>query len=245
VLARGASLALFVALWWLIAQKAGSATLPGPLAVLRVAASDTLSGEMPRQIGITLLRVASAFLLAMALGTALGYAAGRSRRFDALLDPWLVIALNLPLLVVVLLVFIWLGLNEAAALLAIVIAKTPTVTVMLREGARALDPDLDEMAAVFRVPAPRRLRRLVLPQLAPYLAAAARAGLSVTWKIVLVVELLGRPNGVGFALNMAFQTFDVASILAYGLCFAALMLLVETLVLQPWERHARAWRRRA
>jgi NitT/TauT family transport system permease protein len=82
----------------------------------------------------------------------------------------------------------------------------------------------------------------VLPQLLPYLAAAGRSGLSITWKIVLVVELLGRPNGVGYVLNLYFQNFNVTGILAYGLTFAALMLLVEAVLLQPLERRASGWR---
>ena len=86
---------------------------------------------------------------------------------------------------------------------------------------------------------------MTTPQLLPYLAAAARSGLSITWKIVLVVELMGRPNGVGFVLNMYFQSFDVTGIVAYGLGFAAIMLVVETALLQPWEKRANAWRRRA
>ncbi len=240
---RAASLLALVALWWLAARLGGSPQLlPGPLAVARVAARLLADGSMARNIGATLLRVAAAFTLSMAAGVALGTLAGRSARANALIDPWLVVALNLPVLVVVVLAYIWVGLNETAAVLAVTIAKMPTVIVTLREGARALDPGLDEMAAAFRVPAGRRLARLVLPQLLPYLAAAGRGGLSITWKIVLVVELFGRPNGVGFALNLFFQDFDVAAILAYGMVFACLMLVVETALLQPLERWANGWR---
>ena len=62
---------------------------------------------------------------------------------------------------------------------------------------------------------------------------------------MLIVELMGRPNGVGFELNVFFQAFDVAGVLAYGFSFAAIMLLIETAILQPWERHVNAWRRNA
>jgi NitT/TauT family transport system permease protein len=118
----------------------------------------------------------------------------------------------------------------------------PTVVVTVREGARALNPAFDDLAQVFQLTHWRRLRRVVLPQLAPYLAAAARGGLSVTWKIVLIVELLGRSNGIGFALNLFFQNFNVAGILAYGLSFAGIMLLLEFFVLQPLEQRVNAWR---
>jgi NitT/TauT family transport system permease protein len=241
---RVLSLAGFLGLWWagaLLADK--PALLPGPAAVLGFAWRATLSGAMPRNIAFTGLRVAAAFTISMLIGAAVGYLAGRSPRADMLIDPWLVILLNLPVLVVVVLCYIWVGLNDIAAVLAVALVKIPTVVVTVREGARALDPGFDELATVYRVPLGPSIRRIVVPQLAPYLAAAGRSGLSITWKIVLIVELLGRPNGVGFALDELFQTFNVAGILAYGLSFAALMLLVEGALLRPWEERANAWRR--
>src|SRR5277367_4242968 len=82
-------------------------------------------------------------------------------------------------------------------------------------------------------------------RLAPFFAAATRSGLSLLWKIVLVVELMGRPNGVGFEINIAFQLFDVALLLAYALPFTAIMLIIETLLVQPFERHVSRWRPQA
>ena len=69
-----------------------------------------------------------------------------------------------------------------------------------------------------------------------------RSGLALIWKIVLVVELLGRSNGVGFQLNIFFQFFDIGSILAYTLAFAAVILLVEAVGMRPLERRITRWR---
>jgi NitT/TauT family transport system permease protein len=85
--------------------------------------------------------------------------------------------------------------------------------------------------------------RYILPQMYPYLAAAARSGLALIWKIVLVVELLGRSSGVGFQLGLFFQLFDVASILAYSIAFIVLIQAIELGLLQPLERRATRWRR--
>ena len=98
------------------------------------------------------------------------------------------------------------------------------------------------MARVFRMSPWGRLRHVVLPQLAPHLAAAARAGIALTWKIVLVVEFLGRSTGIGFKIHLYFQMFDVTMVLAYALAFVAVMLAVEALLLQPFEVRARRWR---
>lgn len=239
------SLGGMAASWQLAAMLAGPRSLPAPLDVLRRLLVEAQSGALAFQLGVTLLRVAASFTIAMAIGTALGVVMGRSRLVDRLADPWLVLLLNLPALVVIVLAYIWIGLNEIAALVAVALNKIPNAIVTMREGARTLDPQLDEMAAVFRVPFGRRLRHMLIPQLAPYLAATARSGLSLVWKIVLVVELLGRSNGVGFEINLAFQLFDLTLLLAYALPFVALMLAVEFLVLQPWERNVSRWRSRA
>ena len=63
------------------------------------------------------------------------------------------------------------------------------------------------------------------------------------WKIVLVVELLGRSSGVGFVIGSAFQLFDVSTILAYALAFVAVIQMIEFLILQPYERRLNRWRR--
>ena len=202
------------------------------------------SGALAFNLGATLARVAAAFVIAMALGSVIGIVMGRSPIANRLGDPWLIVLLNLPALVIIVLAYIWAGLTETAAVGAVALNKLPVATVTVREGARSLDMGLDEMAYVFRMGSWTRMRHIVLPQLAPYLAAAARSGLSLVWKIVLIVELLGRPNGVGFEIGVAFQLFDVTRILAYALAFVAVMLAVETLLVQPLERHIARWRLR-
>jgi NitT/TauT family transport system permease protein len=167
---------------------------------------------------------------------------GRVRLIDRIGDPWLIVLLNLPALVVIVLAFIWGGLTEIAGILAVAVNKLPNTIVTVREGSRALDRELDEMVRVFGVPRWKVLRHVVLPQLAPYIAAAGRSGLSLVWKIVLIVELLGRPNGVGFEIGTAFQLFDVTLILAYALSFVVVILLIETLLVQPIERRVSRWR---
>lgn len=241
---RLASLILFVAIWWVASLFAGAQMLPGPERVLGTIIAEARTGELFFQLGATLLRVFFAFTLAMVVGTAIGLLMGRFKLVDRLGDPWLIVLLNLPALVIIVLAFIWGGLTEIAAVLAVAINKLPNAVVTVREGARALDPGLDDMAQVFAMPRWKALRHVVLPQLAPYIAAAARSGLSLVWKIVLIVELLGRPNGVGFEIGIAFQLFDVTLILAYALTFVVVILAIETLLVQPIERRASRWRNR-
>jgi len=240
---HGLSLLLLFAAWQVAAGLADLRVLPAPGAVLAAMAAGAADGELLHHLGVTLARVAASFALAMTIGTGVGLALGRSALLDRLFGGWLLFFLNLPALVVIILSYVWFGLSETAALFAVAASKIPNVAVVLREGARTLDPDLRDMARVFRFGQWRTVRHVVMPQLAPFLLAAARSGLALIWKIVLVVELLGRSDGVGFQLHVQFQLFDVTAILAYALAFIAVVQLIEWGVLQPIEHRLARWRR--
>jgi NitT/TauT family transport system permease protein len=246
--------------WWVLSQRAlsvvallvaweiaslliGSRRLPSPASVAAILGAEIANGEIPYHTAITLGRVAASFIVAMVIGTAIGIAMGRVRALDQFFDGWLVVFLNIPALVTIVLCYIWFGFSEVAAVAAVAINKIPTVAVTMREGARALDRDYLEMAQVFRLGRWKTLRHVVLPELAPFLIAAARSGLALIWKIVLVVELFGRSNGVGFQINTLFTFFDVAGILAYTIAFIVVIQAIELLVLGPLERRAKRWRR--
>lgn len=238
------SLAAFVALWALAAAYVGSRHLPGPGAVLDVLLSEAASGALWHHLSVTLLRVTAAFTVAMLIGAAIGIAIGSYKIADRFFDPWLILFLNLPALVIIALCYVWFGTTELTAITATAINKIPNVAVQMREGARNLSKDLAEMANIYGFGKWKTLRHVTLPQLAPFWAAAARSGLALVWKIVLVVEALGgHSTGVGHQIHTAFSSFDVPMILAYALAFIIVIQIVEFGVLQPLQARLNKWRR--
>ena len=237
------SLILFLLLWHGLALILDQHTLPPPTLVLQVLKQQILSGELPYHLGITLLRLIISFSIAMLIGCSIGILLGRHQTLDYFLDQWLVIFLNVPALVTIILCYVWFGLSESAAILAVVINKIPNVIVTIREGTRTLDQDLLEMARCYHFSQRKTFCHVIWPQLYPFVMATTRSGLALIWKIILVVELLGRSNGMGYQLNIYFQLFDVASILAYTVAFIAIIQLIEMLILKPLDKNAKKWRR--
>jgi NitT/TauT family transport system permease protein len=237
------SLLAFLVLWQGLAVYLNNNTLPTPEAVALVFWQACMSGQLPFHLGVTLLRLIISFAIAMLLGCAIGIVLGRNKKLDAFFDNWLVIFLNVPALVTIILCYVWFGLIESAAILAVVINKLPNVIVTIREGTRALDQDLLDMARCYRFGKRKTLVHVIWPQLHPFVMGATRSGLALIWKIILVVELLGRSNGMGYQLHLFFQLFDVASILAYTIAFVAVIQLIELLILKPLDKKALRWRR--
>ena len=237
------SLLALIVVWQVLALYLNNHLLPAPALVAKVFWQECVTGQLPYHLGVTLLRLVVSFSVAMVLGCAIGILLGRSKKLDAFFDNWLVIFLNVPALVTIILCYVWFGLVESAAILAVVINKLPNVIVTIREGTRTLDQDLLDMARSFQFSKRKTLVHVIWPQLHPFVMGATRSGLALIWKIILVVELLGRSNGMGYQLHLFFQLFDVASILAYTIAFVAVIQLIELVILKPLDRKSLRWRR--
>jgi len=237
------SLLVFLAVWQGFAVYLHNNTLPTPETVAKVFWQACATGQLPFHLGVTLLRLIVSFAVAMLVGCAIGIALGRNKKLDAFFDNWLVIFLNTPALVTIILCYVWFGLVESAAILAVVINKLPNVIVTIREGTRTLDQDLLDMARCFHFNKRKTLAHVIWPQLHPFVMGATRSGLALIWKIILVVELLGRSNGMGYQLHLFFQLFDVASILAYTIAFVSVIQLIELIILKPLDKKSQRWRR--
>lgn len=242
LLLRVSSFFVFFLIWALASLITDSSILPSPKDVFRTIGEEFNNSELFLHTFITLKRVFISFFIAMLIGMAIGIALGRKKNLNLFFDDWLVLGLNVPALVLIILCYVWFGLNEVAAILAVSLNKIPMVAVIMREGSRALDKQYSDVAYFYNISNKKLFTKVVLPQLYPYIMSAARSGLSLIWKIVLVVELLGRSDGVGFKLYGFFQFFDISGILAYTLTFVLIIIIVELLFVRPLEKNITDWR---
>ena len=239
---RIASISIFFLIWELSSRFLEVDLLPGPENVFEKIIEEFESNELFFHTLITLKRVFISFIIAMFIGSFFGIFMGRREKLNVFLDDWLVLGLNVPALVIIILSYVWFGLNEVAAILAVSLNKIPMVAVIMREGARSLEKDYIDVGKFYKIPKKRFFMKILLPQLYPYILSSARSGLSLIWKIVLVVELLGRSDGVGFKLYGFFQFFDIAGILAYTLVFVLLIIFVEFIIVRPFEKRISMWK---
>lgn len=237
-----ASMVGAVIFWGLISLTLPPEIFPGPIETARTLWDEIAGGSVWKDLVMTMLRVVAGLLLAMAMGVPVGVLMGLNRRAEAVLDVWVMIGLTVPSLCYAIMAFMWFGLNETAAIIAIAITAAPSITINIWEGVKNVDTRLVAMAKVFEATRLNIVRRVLMPQIMPYVMASARFGLGIIWKITVLVELIGRPNGVGFKLFYWYQLADMRQVLAWTLLFTIIMLMIELLILKPIERRIFAWR---
>ncbi len=238
-------LAIAAGAWEAMAEAVRSPLVPGIAEIgkelMRIFRGGYFFGEM----AVTLLRVATGFIMAFAVAVAAGIAMGRKRSVAHFLEPAIIVGLTVPGLVWALLCVIWFGIGLTGAAIAVALSIAPALVLNILQGVRAMDAELLEVTAMLRLPLWTRLRCLWLPSLMPSLLGGARLGLSLAWKVVVLVELFGLSSGIGYQLNSEFGAQNVAGVIAWTLGFAAVMGILEYGILAQLEHHVMRWRRKA
>jgi NitT/TauT family transport system permease protein len=244
-----ASALSFVAAWWaaaLVAASAGHANiLPSPAVTWNAITDLAGEGEIQRHLPLTLGRVFAGFLLAELLGIVIGTAMGLNRRLETLMDGWVMILLTIPSLAYAIFALLAFGLSETAIVIAIAATTLPYVVVNIWGGVKAVDAGLLDMARAFRIRRWSTLRKVVLPQVMPYIFSSSRYGIGIAWKIAVVVELMGASRGVGYMLNYSFGLFSMPHVLAWTAIVVVVMLFIELVVIRLIEDRVLAWRPKA
>jgi NitT/TauT family transport system permease protein len=228
---------------WIVAAWAlPSELMPGPLATFEFVARQIERGVLWMHLWATTRRVLIAFAFGMTAGVALGAAMGLSRTVDRALQGWLIAGLTVPRILLFVMSYLVFGLSDTAAIVALMVTILPTIMVQVREGTRAIDRKLVEMAEAYHRPRTTIWRQVVLPQVMPYVVGTARSSLSLAWKMVVLAELLGRTTGVGYQISFYFQMFDMVGILGYGVTMMIILAMVDLILLGRWQRSAFRWR---
>jgi ABC-type nitrate/sulfonate/bicarbonate transport system permease component len=189
-------------------------------------------------------RVAAGLAIAVAVGVPLGIALGRSARLSAYLEPLLHFGRSLPAVafVTVFLAIFSLGTQSEVAFIAF--GTTWPILLNTMDGARSVDPLQTETARAFRLPLGWRITALIVPATLPKFFAGLRISVSLALVLMVISELVGSSNGVGYQLNNAGADYDLTGLWAGIVLLGILGYALNAAVLGV-ERHVLAWHRGA
>ncbi|MEU6721856.1 ABC transporter permease [Nonomuraea sp. NPDC046802] len=236
--------------WELLAESQASPYFPGPTLIVSKMYEMWFSGpfilteEAVENFGPSLLRVVGAWSLAVLVGVALGVAIGRTAWLADYVQPLVEFgrAVPPPVMLPVFLVLFQMGTQVQVA--TIVFGIIWPILLNSIDGARSLDNVKVDTAAVFNVPAPIRLFRIILPAAAPKIFAGLRLSVSLALILMVISELKGSTDGFGYLLSLANNRADMAAIWAGVLVLGVLGFVFNTLFLMV-ERRVLAWHRDA
>lgn len=229
--------------WEVMTRVTASPLVPGVGEVVDEIRRIVFSGLAIKQIGITFGRILLGFGVAFVVSLVAGIAAARNSFVRKFVNPAIILGLTVPGLVWALLCVIWFGVSLTTPVVAIALGVAPVMVLHVVQGMHDVDAEIVEMAYVFKLSARDKIIHIWIPSLIPHLIGSSRVGLSLAWKVIVLVELFGLSNGVGYQLNSEFSSQNVAGVLAWTIVFWAVMIALEYGVLQTLEGRFTAWRR--
>ncbi|MGR6468318.1 ABC transporter permease [Rhizobium sp. PAMB 3182] len=221
-------LATLLLLWSLAASNSLPAILPGPLTVatafVQIITDPAFwTGTLVPSIG----RAVAGLVLAFTVGASLGLAGWRWPVVSALLGPLRLVLMGLPAPILAILCILWFDGGTTTTVLTVAALLLPVFQIAIAEGMNAMDPQLREMAHLFRVPLIRRLHRIALPALWTALAPALRVAVANSIRVTLLTELLSGTEGLGAAVQRAHSWLQTDRLFALVIVILALIGLSE------------------
>ena len=228
-------------IWWAVSAWLNRPyLLPDPLAVGIEALSLAASGELFDALAVSTERLLAAYSLALAVGVPLGIAMGRIWFVNDLLD-WLIELLRpisgiawIPILLVI------FGISNAIPISIIFIAAVFPIILNAQAGAKSVEPNLLGAAEVLGAGRLRKIFQVIFPAALPNIVTGARIAFSVSWMALIVAELVGAPNGVGYAIGFAQELGRATLVLAWIVYIGIFGYLIDVALrwvqarLTPW-----------
>jgi NitT/TauT family transport system permease protein len=242
ILPGAVTVALLILAWEGLCSFFLPALLPGPVMLLDRMMAIYSNPESYVIVGETLWRIFAGFAISMLAGTAFGLMMGLRRSIEVFFDSWIMVLLTFPAVCWAFLAVLWFGLSGVVPILTVVLIVFPFVAMNIWAGTKAVEKQLIEMGNVYRASQYLMVRKVLIPQLMPYIFSSLRIALSLSWKIALVAEAFGVGSGIGQQLIYWFQDTRVDMMLAWGVSFMIMMMLIDFFIFRAWARRVFAWR---
>ncbi|MBT9156212.1 MAG: putative aliphatic sulfonates transport permease protein SsuC [Firmicutes bacterium] len=200
------------------------------------------TGELWRQLAVSLHRSLTGLTIGAALGFISGAAAGFCKPVYYLLKPLIGTLLSSPAVVVVMLAMVWFGVGSSMAIFITALFTVPIMYVSVVEGMELIDADLLEMAAVYRLSRWNLWWSIYLPALATAILTGFAFAAGTAFRKTVMAELLGSNDGIGFAMAMTRFNLDAARLFAWVAVCLVVAGVLDFVLVSPVARYLQRWR---
>lgn len=237
------SFALLLVIWKIISVIVNSAIIiPSPEITLVSLFNLIKTRDFFIIILFSLERGLIGFALSFVLGLLVGFAAGFNRVFNKIFEPFLVIIRSTPVITIILIALIWFKANNVP-IFASFLMSFPIICTNVIEGIKNIDPQLLEMAKIYRIKRTRVIKEIYLPSIIPFLTAAISTAFGIGWKVVVAAEVLSQPKyAIGSSLQNSKIYLNINDVFAWTIIAILIGYLFERLI-RFVEKKSLKWKR--
>ena len=232
LLRRAGAVLFWLAVWQAAAMAIGQEVfLVSPVQALRCLLRLLPQADFWHRVEFSAGRILLGFGLGVVCSAALAVAAEICPAAEVLIAPVLQLVKATPVASFIILALVWVSGSSLSILISFFMVL-PVLYGAVRTGIESADGQLLEMARVFRLPLPRRVKAIWLPAVLPAFRQGCSVALGICWKSGVAAEVIGLPDGsIGDALYRAKITLSTGELFAWTFVIIVLSAAFEKLFL--------------
>jgi len=240
----GGSVLVVLGIWqaiWSYTHWISPLFFSGPSAIAKALWMTLTQGNLVADLTFSGKNFAIGFGIALVSGVVLGVIIGWYRRVRMLLDPFLSALYAAPCVAMMPLIIIWFGIGMWSKVFIVFLSAFFPILLNTAAGIRALDPDILRAARAFCASDWQIFKTVAIPGSVPFILTGIRQGVGVGLIGVVVGEMLGSSEGVGFMVAYGGQTFQTDTLFV-GFVIIAFAGIFLSSVTERLERRFSRWR---
>lgn len=214
---------------------------PAPSTIMEASTKMISSGEIFRHLNISLVRLVLGFALGAIPGLVLGLAMGLFRWLRTILDPFIAFAYPIPKSSILPLIMLIFGLGEMTKVVTVALGVFFLVLINTVAGVRNINPIYLDAAKNFGAGRVDTIIHVAFPGALPLIFAGLKLGLGAGLILIVIAEMVGARNGLGYLIWESWQSFAVAR-LYVGLIVIGLLGYVTTVAMEELEKRLVPWK---
>jgi sulfonate transport system permease protein len=244
IIVRGLVLPILIIVVWQLAGsllQVSNTILPTPLDIFHSFQELIQSGELFGHLKISVTRALIGFILGAGLGLLFGILTGLSNKTEQFVDPSLQMLRTVPHLALSPLFILWFGLGELSKELLIALGAFFPLYVNTLLGIRGVDKKLFDVAHILEFSRWNQVTKLIFPAALPNILLGVRLSLGAAWLGLVVSELMGASEGIGYLIMDARQ-FSRTDVVFVGIIIFALGGKLADSIVRILESRLLKWR---
>lgn len=233
-------LGIALALWQYFATRSGSLLLPPFLDVVGNIREFVEDGGIRSDLVPSLIRFVEGYGLSILIGIPIGIALGRSPRLHETFSPAMDFFRSIPVSMLLPVALVVFGLGSRLVLAVIVLGAVWPVIINTADGVRRIEPLYLDAAKTIHLPMAYTVARIVPRAAITDILAGLRTALSVSLAVLVVAEMFGATEGIGYFVILSQQQFRVKDTYAGVVMLGGIGLIMDSLFLFVERRLGRA-----
>jgi len=198
-------------------------------------------GLLIESVAVSLRIYLVGMFISIGISIPLGLILGSVKILDKVMTPYIWIIYTTPMIIFMPMILLWVGINDVARVVLVVISSIPAIVVVVMEGVKTVESSLLRAAKSFGADRRRLFTKVVMPSTVPFIGTGVKMGISRGLIGLFIGELFVVHEGIGYVIELGQKVFDTPRIYAMLLLFVCFCLIMVGTA-QYIERRLSRWR---